>query len=104
MPYAVVIIEAAHLPSARAIAESAFDVDADQAAREFVPAASTDGSEPATHWWLATKFTDAQYTELKQLEAALTWARVEAYDNCENPLRPVQVLSEMQLTPMVTFP
>ena len=104
MPYAVVIIPAAHVPSARALEEVEFELAPEVAAREFVPAASPTGTGEATHYWLATSFTAASYDKLKQLEASIGWGRVEAYSLDTDPLRPWALLSEMQLIPTAAFP
>lgn len=102
MPYAVVIVPSEHVASARAIAESAFDLPAEVAANEFVPAGSPTGALPATHYWLATKFSDVQFAELQQLAAAVGWGRVEAYSLDTEPLKPWDVLAEMNLQPLTT--
>jgi hypothetical protein len=100
MPYAVVIIAADHLESARALAEGEFGLPADVAAQEFVPAGSLTGSLPATHYWLATSFTDESFAKLKQLEAVVGWAKAVAYDLDTEPLRPWDVLAEMGMQPL----
>lgn len=100
MPYAVVIIQATHLESARALAEGEFGLPADVAAQEFVPAGSPTGALPATHWWLATRFTDESYAKLLQLETIVSWANVEAYDLDTEPLKPWEILSQMGLQPL----
>lgn len=100
MPYAVVIIAADHLESARALAEGEFGLPADVAAQEFVPAGSPTGSLPATHYWLATKFTDESFAKLKQLENIVGWARAVAYDLDTEPLKPWQVLADMGMQPL----
>jgi hypothetical protein len=100
MPYAVVIIAADRLESARALAEGEFGLPTDVAAQEFVPAGSPTGSLPATHYWLATKFTDESFAKLKQLEALVGWARTEAYNLDTEPLKPWAVLAEMDLQPL----
>lgn len=104
MPYAVVTIQAAHLESARALAEGEFGLPANVAAQEFVPAGSPTGALPATHWWLATRFTDESYAKLLQLEASVSWANVEAYDLDTEPLKPWEMLSEMGLLPLAASP
>lgn len=100
MPYALVIIEAAHVASARALAEGEFGLPAEVADKEFVPAASADGNLPASHWWLATKFSDEGFAKLKQLEAVVGWAHCEAYDLGNDPLRPWAILAELGLQPL----
>lgn len=100
MPYAVVIIAADHLESARALAEGEFGLPANVAAQEFVPAGSPTGALPATHWWLATRFTDESYAKLLQLEASASWANVEAYDLDTEPLKPWEILGQMGLQPL----
>ena len=100
MPYAIVIVEADHVASARALAEGEFGLSAEVADKEFVPAASPTGNLPATHWWLATKFSDEGFAKLKQLDAVTGWAHAEAYDLDNDPLRPWAVLAELGLQPL----
>lgn len=100
MPYALVLIEAAHVASARALAEGEFGLPAEVADKEFVPAASPTGDLPATHWWLATKFSDEGFAKLKQLEAVTGWAHAESYDLDTEPLRPWAILAELGLRPI----
>lgn len=100
MPYGLVIVPAEHVVSARAIAESAFDLPAEVAAKEFVPAGSPTGAEPATHYWIATKFGDSQWVELQQLASTIGWGHVEAYDLDTEPLKPWDILAAMGLQPL----
>ena len=100
MSYVLVIIEASHVESARALAEGEFGLSAEVAGKEFVPAASADAKAPATHWWLATRFPDEAFERLTQLESVVGWAHVEAYDPDTEPLRPWVILEERGLKPI----
>lgn len=104
MPYGLVIVPTEHVPSARAIAESAFDLPAEVAEKQFVPAGSPTGDKPATYWWLATKFSDSQWLELQQLVITIGWGRIEAYDIDIEPLKPWVILAEMGLKPLKSEP
>lgn len=100
MTYALVICPAEFVPQARVCIESEFGFPADVAAQEFVPAASADGKEPATHFWLATRFTPEELAKAQTLAAQVPGARVESYDLDADPLRPWAVLAEMKLIPL----
>lgn len=93
----VIIIPAAILEAVRATAAAAFG---DVAHGEFVPAGSSTGDEPATHWWLSGEFAAADYATVQQLAVAFPTAHMETYELATDPGRPWEMLSEMGLQPL----
>jgi hypothetical protein len=102
MNRALLIITAAHVASARAMAEvPPFSLSAADAAALFVPAGSADGTAPATHYWASGIFTTEQLAALHQLADSLPWAECHEYDSDTEPQKPWPILTAMGLTPML---
>lgn len=98
---ALLIFTAEHVASARAIAEqSPFNLSADNAAQLFVPCGSPTGDAPATHYWAAGLFSEAQAAALQQLSDSLPWAEYFEYDLKTQPGFPRKKLAEMGLQPL----
>jgi hypothetical protein len=107
MPYAVCILKTdrvdgtpPQVAAVRALLPEHFDVEADVAAQEFVPAGSPDGALPASAWWLATLFSDSAFATAQQIALQFPGSRVEAYDLDTEPLKPWDVLAEMGQQPL----
>lgn len=111
MPYAVAILVTDRVsgtpPQVTAVRDlmvEHFDRDPAAAALEFVPAASEDGQEPASSWWLATFFEDDKLALAQQIAKQFPGSRVETYDLETEPLKPWELLTEMGLKPLPSFP
>lgn len=94
----IIIIPAAILAAVRVAVEAAFG-EVEQS--EFVPAGSPTGGEPATHYWLAGVFTEAKMVKVAALQAAFPTAYVESYDLQTQPGRPMELLGELGLQPLI---
>ena len=95
MTRVLVIIDAAHLPSARALLQSPpFSHTPEQAEQSFVRADAGD-----TKYWLSGNMTDATRDACLQLCAALAWADCYTYDLETEPDFPEQRLVAMGLQP-----
>lgn len=93
----LIIIPASILDAVRAAAVAAFG---DAAKTEFVPAGSPTGAKPATYYWLAGPFNDADYGIVQGLATQFPTAHVESYDYDASPGRPAALLASMGLKPI----
>jgi hypothetical protein len=101
MNRALLIITAAHVASARAMAEAPpFGLSAADAAALFVPAGSADGTSPASHYWASGIFTTEQLAALQQLASALPWAECHQYDLDTQASFPAEWLTQNGLQPL----
>jgi hypothetical protein len=91
----LVIIEAEHLPSARALLEmEPFLQTPEQAATSFVQADQGD-----TRYWLSAQVSNEAMAACQQLASALPWAEWHEYDLDTQPDFPILKLAEMGLRP-----
>lgn len=91
----LVIIDAAHLASARALLEQPpFNHTPEQAAQTFVQA-----DQGGAYFWLSAQVNDAAHAACIQLAAALPWVTVHEYDMDANPDFPRQWLAANGLQP-----
>lgn len=101
MTRAVVIIQAEHLASARALATaSPFSLTEEEAAQLFVPAGSPTGDAPVTHYWIAGLFDLTYWNAIQGLAMLLPWADCHAYDMDADPAFPFTQLASLGLQPM----
>ena len=97
---ALVIIEAAHLATARGMLQmSPFDQSPEAAAQSFVPMGSPTGHEPATHYWLSAMFRPEAWTAAQTACDALPWASCFEYSE---PSFPALKRAGMGLQPLIT--
>lgn len=81
MTRALLIIQAEHVASARALAMATpFNLTEEEAANLFVPAGSPTGDAPATHYWVAGLFTPIYWNAIQGLAMLLPWANCHTYD------------------------
>lgn len=94
----LVIIEAGHVESARALLQvPPFEQTAEQAETTFVPAGSPTGQRPATHFWCSSDMTPESWAACQQLCSGLPWAECFEYDAATAPGLPAQKLAELGL-------
>lgn len=99
---ALVIIEAAHLATARGVlTQPPFDQSPEQAAESFVPMGSPDGSAPATHYWLSAMFRPEAWTAAQAACSQLPWASCFDYTALAFP---ALKRAEMGLQPLLPQP
>lgn len=99
---AIVIIEAAHLATARGmLTQSPFDQSPEAAAQSFVPMGSPTGHEPATHYWLSAMFRPEAWTAAQTACDALPWASCFEYSE---PSFPALKRAGMGLQPLIPQP
>ena len=98
MTRALLIIQADHVPSARALATATpFSLTEEEAANLFVPAGSPTGDAPATHYWVAGLFTPIYWNAIQGLAMLLPWADCHAYDLDTQPDFPDTQLAALGL-------
>jgi hypothetical protein len=91
----LVIIDAEHLPSARALLEmEPFLQTPEQAAASFVRA-----DQGGTRYWLSAQVSDTALAACQQLAAALPWAECHEYDLDTQPGFPAEWLTQNHLQP-----
>lgn len=104
MPYAVVILPTDRVdgtpPQVSAVREllpKHFDISAEVAAQEFVPAGSPNGQQPPSAWWLATLFSDEAFATAQQISTQFPGSLVELWNQDTEPLKPWEILADMGL-------
>lgn len=98
MTRALLIIQAEHVPFARALATATpFSLTEEEAANLFVPAGSPTGHAPATHYWVAGLFTPIYWNAIQGLAMQLPWADCHAYDLDTQPDFPDTQLAALGL-------
>lgn len=101
MTRALLIIQADHVASARALATAApFSLTEQEAENLFVPAGSPTGLAPATHFWSSGSFTTEFWQAIQQLSQLLPWAECHAYDLDAQPHFPDEQLDSLGLQRM----
>lgn len=101
MTRALLIIQADHVDSARALATaSPFSLTAEEAELLFVPTASPTGALPATHWCLSGDFSETHWNAIQGLAMLLPWADCHAYDLLTQPNFMRERLAALNLLPV----
>lgn len=93
----IIVIPADEVEAVRTAAQGVFG---DVALTEFVPAGSSTGDAPATHYWLAGPFNAFDAAKVADLQTSFPTAHVESYDFATAPGRPFALLAEMGLKTM----
>lgn len=99
----LVIIEAGHVESARALLQvPPFEQTAEQAETTFVPAGSPTGQRPATHFWCSSDMTPESWAACQHLCAQIAWAQCFEYDLAIEPDFPAKQLALLGLNPLTS--